>query len=97
MTGPRERNAAVDAQRLEHAVADDEPVVEHRHAGLLDRQQLAVAIRTFTIAGGRTYLGVGGGIVADSRAEVEWAETELKAARLLHAAGASESAPVEVR
>ena len=34
----------------------------------------------------RTYLGVGGGIVADSRAESEWAETELKAARLLAAA-----------
>jgi anthranilate/para-aminobenzoate synthase component I len=47
---------------------------------------LAVAIRTFTIAGGRTMLGVGGGIVADSRADAEWAETELKAARLLEAA-----------
>jgi para-aminobenzoate synthetase component 1 len=52
------------------------------------RAELAVAIRTFTIAGTRTFLGVGGGIVADSRADSEWAETELKAARLLHAAGA---------
>ena len=52
------------------------------------RAELAVAIRTFTLAAGRTFLGVGGGIVADSRADSEWAETELKAARLLQAAGA---------
>ena len=49
--------------------------------------ELAVAIRTFTITGGHTYLGVGGGIVADSQAGDEWAETELKAARLLAATG----------
>jgi para-aminobenzoate synthetase component I len=42
-----------------------------------------VAIRTFTMAAGRTSFGVGGGIVADSVASDEWAETELKAARLL--------------
>jgi para-aminobenzoate synthetase component 1 len=50
--------------------------------------ELAVAIRTFTITRGQTFLGVGGGIVADSDAGDEWAETELKAARLLAAAGA---------
>jgi len=32
-------------------------------------------------------LGVGAGIVADSEPAAEWAETELKAARLLAAAG----------
>ena len=53
---------------------------------------LAVGIRTFTVAGGRTSLGVGGGIVADSDPAAEWAETELKAARLLAAAGASPAA-----
>jgi para-aminobenzoate synthetase component 1 len=54
--------------------------------GNTDRVELAVAIRTFTIVPGATYLGVGGGIVADSRPDLEWAETELKAARLLAAA-----------
>jgi para-aminobenzoate synthetase component I len=70
--------------------------------GWLDTQRdagdLAVAIRTFTVtrdagAGtakgdGQTTLGVGAGIVADSDPHAEWAETELKAARLLRAAGA---------
>lgn len=58
------------------------------------RADLAVAIRTFTLAGGSSYLGVGGGIVADSVAAREWAETELKAARLFSAVGAYEEAPV---
>jgi para-aminobenzoate synthetase component 1 len=48
---------------------------------------LNVAIRTFTIASGRTHLGVGAGIVADSMPRAEWEETELKASRLLAAAG----------
>jgi para-aminobenzoate synthetase component 1 len=51
---------------------------------------LAVAIRTFTVAGGRTTFGVGAGVVADSAPDREWDETELKAARLLDAAGAFE-------
>ena len=44
---------------------------------------LNVAIRTFTITDGRTYFGVGGGIVADSDPGAEWEETELKSRRLL--------------
>ncbi|MEX2394442.1 MAG: anthranilate synthase component I family protein [Actinomycetota bacterium] len=47
---------------------------------------LNVAIRTFTITGGKTYFGVGGGIVADSDASAEWDETELKARRLIEIA-----------
>jgi para-aminobenzoate synthetase component 1 len=46
-------------------------------AGDLD---LAVAIRTALVAEGRLSLSVGGGIVADSIPEAEWAETETKAA-----------------
>jgi para-aminobenzoate synthetase component 1 len=57
---------------------------------------LAVAIRTFTVLGvgddGCTHLAVGGGIVADSDPDAEWAETELKAARLLAVAGAGTAA-----
>jgi para-aminobenzoate synthetase component 1 len=46
-------------------------------AGDLD---LAVAIRTALVSGGRLSLSVGGGIVADSTPEDEHAETEVKAA-----------------
>ncbi len=57
---------------------------------------LAVAIRTFTVLGtpgaGCTHFSVGGGIVADSTPDAEWAETELKAARLLAVAGAGADA-----
>jgi para-aminobenzoate synthetase component 1 len=48
---------------------------------------LNVAIRTFVVTGQGTQLGVGAGIVADSNPTGEWEETELKAARLLAAAG----------
>ena len=45
-------------------------------AGDLD---LAIAIRTATVRGGRLSLSVGGGIVADSTPEGELAETDVKA------------------
>jgi para-aminobenzoate synthetase component 1 len=48
-----------------------------------DVMDLNVAIRTFTVARGRTTFGVGGGIVADSVPGAEWDESELKARRLL--------------
>ncbi|MFM8304600.1 MAG: chorismate-binding protein, partial [Actinomycetota bacterium] len=57
---------------------------------------LAVAIRSFTVAGGRTTLGVGGGIVADSVPAREWDETCLKARRLLARTGAADAAPAAV-
>ena len=76
--------------RVLQAIEDLEPVRRGIYCGAVgfidgdhDRAELAVAIRTFTIAGSRTSLGVGGGIVADSEARAEWDETELKAARLL--------------
>jgi para-aminobenzoate synthetase component 1 len=81
--------------RVLQAIEDLEPVRRGVYCGAIgwvdsDRgaAELAVAIRTFTITRGQTFLGVGGGIVADSDAGDEWAETELKAARLLAAAGA---------
>jgi para-aminobenzoate synthetase component 1 len=53
-------------------------------AGDLD---LAVAIRTALVAGGRLSLSVGGGIVADSTPDDEWAETEVKAAAFARLCG----------
>lgn len=61
--------------------------------GFLDtaagRGDLAVAIRTFVVHGDGIDLGVGAGITAGSVPEREWAETELKAARLVAAAEAA--------
>jgi para-aminobenzoate synthetase component 1 len=48
---------------------------------------LNVAIRTFWVDDGRLHLGTGGGITWDSTPEGEWAETELKARRLIAVAG----------
>jgi para-aminobenzoate synthetase component 1 len=90
--------------RVMQAIEDLEPVRRGVYCGAVgwidgdhDRAEFAVAIRTFTITHGVTTFGVGGGIVADSTAEAEWAETELKAARLLRAAGASENEPAVAR
>ena len=47
------------------------------------RGDLNVAIRTLWIEAGEVHLGTGGGITWDSTEEGEWAETELKARRLL--------------
>src|SRR5207302_6597836 len=44
---------------------------------------LNVAIRTFWMADGELRFGTGAGITWDSDPAAEWAETELKAARLL--------------
>jgi para-aminobenzoate synthetase component 1 len=84
--------------RVLQAIEDLEPVRRGVYCGAIGwidgddaRAELAVAIRTFTIAGAATCLGVGGGIVADSRADSEWAETELKASRLLAAASGAEA------
>jgi para-aminobenzoate synthetase component 1 len=47
---------------------------------------LNVAIRTFWAADGRLHVGTGGAITWDSDPDGEWAETELKARRLLEVA-----------
>jgi para-aminobenzoate synthetase component 1 len=87
--------------RVLQAIEDLEPVRRGVYCGAVGwvdgdaaRAELAVAIRTFTIARGRTFFGTGGGIVADSNATAEWEETELKAGRLLAAVGAYEGEPV---
>ena len=49
--------------------------------------ELNVAIRTFEVAGDRIWLGVGGGIVADSQPADELAECFVKAAPLIEAVG----------
>jgi para-aminobenzoate synthetase component 1 len=56
-----------------------------------DRRQgdLNVAIRTFWIEGGLLHLGTGGGITWGSTPAGEWAETELKAHRLLGVASST--------
>ena len=90
--------------RVLQAIEDLEPVRRGVYCGALGwidtsagdpervTADLAVAIRTFTVLGtpgaGCTQFSVGGGVVADSRPEAEWAETELKGARLLAVAGA---------
>jgi para-aminobenzoate synthetase component I len=48
---------------------------------------LNVAIRTFWFEAGEVHFGTGGAVTWDSEPVREWAETELKAARLLEVAG----------
>ena len=86
------------------AIEDLEPVRRGVYCGAIGwvdgdrgRAELAVAIRTFTITHAYTDLGVGGGIVADSDVASEWDETELKAARLLAAAGPAEAEAPSIR
>ncbi len=47
------------------------------------RGALNVAIRTFWLEDGRLHFGTGGGITWGSEADGEWAETHLKASRLI--------------
>jgi para-aminobenzoate synthetase component 1 len=89
--------------RVMQAIEDLEPEPRGVYCGAFgwidadaDRADLAVAIRTFACTPTTTTFGVGAGITIDSEPEAEWAETELKAARLLALAGAPahRSAPV---
>ncbi len=47
---------------------------------------LAIAIRTAVLKGGKLYVQAGGGIVADSVPASEWQETQNKARAVLRAA-----------
>jgi len=57
------------------------------YASPLAGLELNVAIRTLELRGDRAWLGVGGGIVADSAPEAELRECMLKAAPIVAAAG----------
>ena len=79
---------------LDH-IARLEPVSRGVYCGAVgwvdaDRRQgeLNVAIRTFWIEDDHLHFGTGGGITWDSSPAGEWAETELKARRLLAIASA---------
>jgi para-aminobenzoate synthetase component 1 len=81
--------------RVMQAIEDLEPVARGVYCGATgwidterERADLAVAIRTFTCSDTATTFGVGAGITIDSDPCGEWAETELKAGRLLALAGA---------
>jgi para-aminobenzoate synthetase component 1 len=72
------------------AIAALEPVDRGVYCGAVGwvdagrrRGALNVAIRTFWLDEGRLHFGTGGGITWDSDPDGEWAETELKAARLV--------------
>jgi para-aminobenzoate synthetase component 1 len=76
-----------------------EPVPRGPYCGALGwidadrrRGELAVAIRTFWLADGMVHFGTGAGITWGSDPRDEWAETELKAARLLSFASAGPGA-----
>jgi para-aminobenzoate synthetase component I len=80
---------------LEH-IAKLEPVSRGVYCGAVgwvdaDRRvgDLNVAIRTFWVQDGSLHLGTGGAITWDSDPADEWAETELKARRLLSVASGS--------
>jgi len=84
---------------LEH-IARLEPVPRGPYCGAVGwvdasrrTGELNVAIRTFWAADGELHLGTGGGITWDSTPAAEWAETELKARRLLRVASALTPVP----
>lgn len=76
------------------AIADLEPVPRGPYCGAVGwidadrgRARLAVGIRTFWWGSGRLCFGTGAGITWDSDAGQEWAETRLKARRLIGLTG----------
>ena len=80
--------------RAVQAIADLEPVGRGPYAGglgylsLCGAMDLSMIIRTAVVAGGRTWLHVGGGVVADSDPELEYEETLHKAESVRRALGA---------
>jgi para-aminobenzoate synthetase component 1 len=85
---------------LDH-IARLEPVARGVYCGAVGwvdadrrRGELNVAIRTFWVEDGGLHFGTGGGITWDSSPRGEWAETELKARRLLAIASSPDGGAV---
>ncbi len=55
------------------------------YLGWNDNMDMAIAIRTAVIKNDKLYVQAGAGIVADSRAEMEWEETQNKARAIVRA------------
>ncbi len=90
--------------RAMRAIEELEPHRRGPYAGALGylsfcgTADLSVVIRTAVVSGGRTWLQVGGGVVADSDPQQEYRESLDKAASVLRAlAGAALRGPAEVR
>ena len=61
------------------------------YIGFDGNMDVAIALRTGVIKGGKLYAQAGGGVVADSDPEAEWQETQNKARALLRAAEIAEA------
>ena len=61
------------------------------YLGFHGNMDVAIALRTAVVKGGRLYVQAGGGIVADSQPAAEWQETQSKARALLRAAEMAEA------
>ena len=55
------------------------------YIGWNDNMDMAIAIRTAVITGGKIYVQAGAGIVADSQPDMEWEETRNKARAIMRA------------
>lgn len=81
------------------AIVDVEPVARGPYCGVIGwvdadahEAELAVGIRTFFITDDVVSFGTGAGITYASNAAAEWAETELKSARLISIASQASAA-----
>lgn len=79
--------------RAMEVIDELEPAAREVYTGVIgfstnERAEWNVAIRTFEIADGRIWFGVGGGIVADSDPSAEFEECLVKASPMLEVAGA---------
>lgn len=77
--------------RAMQIINEEEPISRGIYAGAVgyigfDKNlEFAIAIRTVIMRGRKAYVQVGAGIVADSVPELEWKETENKAAAMMRA------------